>query len=78
MLRDCSTDGMLKDELVGVLETTLKNDAAKLSSNPVFSEYYDRRGSPIKKSSEDAAEPSAKEKRVRRRTTKVKEELESP
>ncbi|KAF2136113.1 uncharacterized protein K452DRAFT_280509 [Aplosporella prunicola CBS 121167] len=72
---------MLKDELVSKLDEHLKTQEPTLSSHPHFAEYYDRNnGTPVKRSRTvppaDANE-APRSTRPRRRTTRVKEEVES-
>jgi hypothetical protein len=73
---------MLKDDVVTALDTHLRANSA-LSSDKFFAEFYDRSGSPVKKSrtSEDAKDDKAvvvKDKEPRRRKTVVKAEPSSP
>lgn len=74
-----SSDGLLKDDLVGALDTYLKAHSSRLGGDKFFAEYYDRSGSPVKKaarSSEDTKDDKAKE--PKRRKTVVKAEPSSP
>jgi hypothetical protein len=72
---------LLKDDLVSTLDEKLRANASSYSSNPVFREYYDRTGSPIKKERQTSATFGAdgeKAPRRRRQTIKAKEDLDSP
>ena len=70
---------MLKEELVTELNTTLRQNETKYGSDPAFTEFYARTGSPIKKEKGAPTDKSDAEKqpRKRRQTLKVKEELDS-
>jgi hypothetical protein len=73
---------LLKDDIVSALNEKLRSNASTYSSNPVFREFYDRTGSPVKKERQTSTvlggEDEAKPQRRRRQTIKAKEELESP
>jgi hypothetical protein len=81
-LRAFSFDDLLKDDIVSALNEKLRSNASAYSSNPVFREFYDRTGSPIKKERQTSTalgpDDDAKPQRRRRQTIKAKDELESP
>jgi hypothetical protein len=74
---------MLKDDLVSALDDKLRADATKFAGNPVFSEFYKRGGSPVKKNrivSSSIPDADGETKTARRRKTivsRVKDELDS-
>lgn len=78
-----SYDDMLKDDLVSALDDKLRADAPKFAGNPIFSEFYKRGGSPVKRprtvsSSIPGADGDPKTARRRKTiTAKVKDELEN-
>jgi hypothetical protein len=77
---------MLKDDLVGALDTHLKSNSSRLSGDKFFAEYYDRSGSPVKKGrpaedkdkDKDDKPVAVKDKEPKRRKTVVKAEPSSP
>jgi hypothetical protein len=73
---------MLKDDLVSALDDKLRANPSAYVGNPVFNEFYQRGGSPVKKERHVAStmtvDGEAKPQRKRRQTLKVKEELDSP
>jgi hypothetical protein len=73
---------MLKDDIVSALDEKLRANASTYSSNPVFREFYDRTGSPVKKerqvSTTLGADGEVKPQRRRRQTIKAKDEIGSP
>jgi hypothetical protein len=76
-----SSDGLLKDDLVGALDTYLKAHSSRLAGDKFFAEYYDRSGSPVKKAArtaDDTKDDKAKDKEPKRRKTVVKAEPSSP
>lgn len=72
---------MLKDELCASLDKYLRDHAGSLSNKPLLQEFYERGGSPVKKdrgaTAPVASDGEGKAVARRRRTTKIKEELES-
>lgn len=76
---------MLKDDLVTALDTHLRANSAKLSADKLFTEYYERSGSPAKKGrptedgkdSKDSKDVKEKEPK-RRKTVAAKQEPSSP
>jgi hypothetical protein len=67
---------------VSKLNEKLRSNASTYSGNPVFREFYDRTGSPVKKERQTStalgADDEAKPQRRRRQTIKAKEDVESP
>jgi hypothetical protein len=80
-----SYDDLLKDDLVSALSSTLQDNPSTYSSNPVFTEFYNRGGSPVKKERgisvplNDAADvkPTRRRRTMQRAITK-EEEPDSP
>ncbi|KAF2842609.1 hypothetical protein M501DRAFT_924955 [Patellaria atrata CBS 101060] len=68
-------DGLLKDELVSVLDEHLRANSSSLSSNAAFNDFY-RTASPVKKE-RAASTTSGPDVPKKRRTTKVKDEIEA-
>ena len=75
---------MLKDDIVAALDEKLRAESSKFAGNPVFSEFYKRGGSPVKKprqvSSASIPDADGEVKTARRRKTivaKVKDEVEN-
>ncbi|KAF2668753.1 hypothetical protein BT63DRAFT_456394 [Microthyrium microscopicum] len=70
-----NTDGLLKDDLVNAIDEHLRANSSKYSGDKLLAEFYERGGSPAKKSrasaSVDAPEPEKAEKK--RRKTIVKD-----
>lgn len=69
-----------KDQIVALLEEQLTNNASNLSQLPAFSEYYARRGSPLKR--EPGSTPLESNGDVtksvaRRRVSKIKGESDA-
>ncbi len=60
----------LKDDLIAQLDAKLKSTPS-LQDNKIFAEYYDRAGSPAKKTSKPAAEEKEEKKEPKRRKTVV-------
>jgi len=73
---------LLKDDLVSALDTELKANPSAYASNPVFSEFFSRGGSPVKKerapSTSLGEAGEARPQRRRRTIVKPKEEPDSP
>jgi hypothetical protein len=73
---------LLKDDLVSALDDKLRADASKFAGNPIFSEFYKRGGSPVKKNrtvSSSIPDADGEPKTARRRKTivsKVKDEVD--
>ncbi|KAF2402071.1 hypothetical protein EJ06DRAFT_373116 [Trichodelitschia bisporula] len=73
-------ESLLKDDLVLALDKHLRGHASTLSTNPIFSDYYGRSGSPTKRAPSvalSAITGAEADKPRRRRTLKVKEELDN-
>jgi hypothetical protein len=72
---------MLKDDLVAALDEKLRAESSRFAGNPVFSEFYKRGGSPVKKPrtvSSSIPDADGEAKTARRRKTivaKVKDEV---
>ncbi|KAF1992462.1 hypothetical protein K402DRAFT_388118 [Aulographum hederae CBS 113979] len=75
---DISTDGMLKEDIVGALDLELHSNPAKYSKDPTFADYYGTRsGSPMKRGGTAVSDIMDKPvSRVRRTTQRFKEEME--
>lgn len=63
----CSADGLLKDDLVELLETHLNANESTYAKKPDFRDYYGRNSSPVKQERSSPGEGVAVSK-VRRRT----------
>lgn len=84
-----STDDLKKDELIAIVQTTLRDNKPDLSGKPALQEYYDRmsavEATPRRARASSSAAPAvasdsdgAKATRsVRKRASKVKEEVDS-
>jgi hypothetical protein len=62
-----SAEGLLKDDLVELLQEHLDTNDAKYARNPLFSEYYGRSSSPLKR--ERVTPPGSVVMKTRRRQT---------
>lgn len=62
-----SADGLLKDDLVLLLEDHLNNNETTYAKHPDFRDYYSRGGSPVKRE-RSSPEPLSTIKPTRRRT----------
>lgn len=68
LLTVSSADQLLKDDLVAALEETLEANESTYAKQPVFSDFYGRSGSPVKRERSSPSDALAVTKTRRRQT----------